>query len=171
MESPAPGSRMAAGGGGPKEREVSCFAALGFGCARSLFQKVKSCFLGFRLSHFDSSRETKIGPFPACPCVKTVSFLDKPEVIKMPLAITVQPDQQRHYGPRPAGRPVTAFTCEMHRNNVLAAAEARRRAVELADGGSCMAPLPTWCREGGTVRRLTSMKCGPTLSCGRVILH
>ncbi len=35
----------------------------------------------------------------------------------------------------------------MRRQSWLAAAEARRRAVELADGRGLLAPLPSWCRD------------------------
>ncbi len=98
VNSPVPGSRLAAGDGGSKGREVSCFEALGFGYARSIYQNVKSYLTGFRLNHLGSSREPDIGLRPACPCVRRVSFVGKPEVIKVPLAISVQPDQQRPYG-------------------------------------------------------------------------
>ncbi|MCP4193645.1 MAG: hypothetical protein GY768_23785, partial [Planctomycetaceae bacterium] len=49
------------------------------------------------------------------------------------------------YEPGPAGRPTAAITREMRHHNLLAAAEARRRAVELADGGGILAPLPMSC--------------------------
>ncbi|MCP4195494.1 MAG: hypothetical protein GY768_33255 [Planctomycetaceae bacterium] len=72
--------------------------------------------------------------------------MDEPEIICVPIDFPEQLIRQMVYGTRPAGRPVTTITREMLRTNWLAGAEARRRAVELADGGGLMAPLPTWCR-------------------------
>ncbi len=77
----------------------------------------------------------------ACPCVRKVQVEEQPEVIFVPIDVSEQLPLQMGYEPRPAGRPVTTITREMRRLNWLAAAEALRRAVELADGGGILAPF------------------------------
>ncbi len=81
---------------------------------------------------------------------RRVSFSTaKPTVIPVILDSQDLPVRQSSYEPPPAGRPVPTITSEMRRQSWLAAAEARRRAVELADGGGLMVPSPEWCRPAG----------------------
>ncbi len=68
-----------------------------------------------------------------------------PDIIFVPIDPTEQLQRQVVYEPGPAGRPVTTITREMRHHSLLAAAEARCRAVELADGGGILALLPAWC--------------------------
>ncbi len=77
----------------------------------------------------------------ACPCVRKVHFLEEPEIMCVPIDFPEQLLRQMVYGTRPAGRPVTTITREMLHTNWLAGAEARRRAVELADGGGSYGPF------------------------------
>ncbi|MCP4241694.1 MAG: hypothetical protein GY772_14130, partial [bacterium] len=80
---------------------------------------------------------------------KKVVFDKKVEVHRIPVDPSKIPKRQRLYTSRPAGRAVSGLTSEMLSQNRLAAAEARRRAVELADGEGLLAPLPSWCYAPG----------------------
>ncbi len=73
-------------------------------------------------------------------------FEEVPFIIPFVLNPEDEPVRQTSYIRPPAGRPMRGLTSEMRHQNWLAAAEARRRAVELADGRGLMVPLPQWRR-------------------------
>ncbi len=82
----------------------------------------------------------------ACVCSprREVWFVEDPMVRYYEIDPTDVPLRQVQYETLPAGRAISCLTEGMRRHNWLAAAEARRRAVELADGEGVLAPLPQW---------------------------
>ncbi len=92
---------------------------------------------------------------------RKVRFGKKPEYFPVELPLDQQPAHPYSYQSPTAGRPVGELTAAMMWDRKLAAAEAHRRAVELADGRGYLSPLPLWCWPvGGGRRSVVRSACG-----------
>ncbi len=76
-----------------------------------------------------------------CPLRALAPAVANPVIIPVPGLPPGPLQRPRATGAVPAGRPVSLITDEMRRQSWLAAAEARRRAVELADGRGLFGPV------------------------------